>query len=43
MLAGISLTTAQMPSEPLYSGDFVRIVTTPGDQGEVTNEDPVTV
>ncbi|MGK2876113.1 MAG: SAF domain-containing protein [Nocardioides sp.] len=42
-LVGISLTPAQMPSEPLYSGDAVRIVTTPGDQGEVTNEDPVTV
>jgi len=42
-LVGISLTPAQMPSEPLYSGDTVRIVTTPGDQGEVTNEDPVTV
>ena len=32
-----------MPSEPLRAGDTVRIVTTPGDQGEVTNEDPVTV
>jgi len=42
-LVGISLTPAQMPSEPLYGGDVVRIVTTPGDQGEVTNEDPVTV
>ena len=42
-LVGISLTPAQMPSEPLYSGDSVRIVTTPGDQGEITNEDPVTV
>lgn len=42
-LVGIVLTPGQMPSEPLYSGDAVRIVTTPGDQGEVTNEDPVTV
>jgi hypothetical protein len=42
-LVGISLTPAQMPSEPLYSGDAVRIVTTPGDQGEVSNEDPVTI
>ncbi|MDP3891971.1 SAF domain-containing protein [Nocardioides sp.] len=42
-LVGISLTPAQMPSESLYSGDSVRIVTTPGDQGEVTNEDPVTI
>ena len=43
-LVGISLTPAQMPSEPLYAGDAVRIVTTPGDQGEVADEeDPVTV
>lgn len=42
-LVGISLTPAQMPSEPLYSGDAVRIVTTPGDQGEVTDEPPVTI
>jgi hypothetical protein len=42
-LVGISLTPAQMPSEPLYSGDAVRIVTTPGDQGEVTDEEPVAV
>ena len=42
-LVGISLTPAQMPSEPLYAGDTVRIVTTPGDQGEVTDEDPVTI
>jgi len=42
-LVGISLTAAQMPSEPLYAGDRVRIVTTPGDQGEVTAGDPVTI
>jgi len=42
-LVGISLTPGQMPAEPLYSGDVVRIVTTPGDQGEVTDKDPVTV
>ncbi len=42
-LVGISLTPAQMPSEPLDAGDAVRIVTTPGDQGEVSNEDPVTI
>ena len=42
-LVGISLTPAQMPSEPLYSGDTVRIVTTPGDQGEVTEQTPVTI
>ena len=39
-LVGISLTPAQMPSEPLYAGDTVRIVTTPGDQGEVTEQRP---
>ena len=42
-LVGISLTPAQMPSEPLYGGDVVRIVTTPGDQGEVTDREPVTI
>ena len=42
-LVGISLTPAKMPSEPLYGGDVVRIVTTPGDQGEVTDEAPVTI
>lgn len=42
-LVGISLTPAQMPSEALLSGDDVRIVTTPGDQGEVPNEDPITI
>jgi len=42
-LVGIGLTAAQMPSEPLYAGDSVRIVTTPGDQGEVTDQDPVTI
>lgn len=42
-LVGISLTPAQMPSEPLYTGDAVRIVSTPGDQGEVTDQTPVTI
>ena len=42
-LVGISLTPAQMPSEPLYGGDVIRIVTTPGDQGEVTDKEPVTI
>ena len=41
-LVGISLTAAQMPSELLYAGDAGRVVTTPGDQGEVTDKDPVT-
>ena len=42
-LVGISLTAAQMPSEPLYGGDSIRIVSTPGDQGEVTGQTPVTI
>lgn len=42
-LVGISLTPAQMPSEPLYGGDVVRIVTTPGDQGQITDREPVTI
>lgn len=42
-LVGISLTPSQMPSEPLYAGDDVRIVTTPGDQGEITDEEPVAI
>ena len=32
---GLSLSSAQMPSEPLSVGDRVRIVGTPGQQGEV--------
>lgn len=39
-LVGISLTPAQMPSEPLYAGDTVRIVTTPDEQGQSTNKTP---
>ncbi|UUW88737.1 SAF domain-containing protein [Pimelobacter simplex] len=42
-LVGISLTPAQMPAERLYGGDVVRIVTTPGDQGEITDKEPVTI
>jgi hypothetical protein len=32
---GLSLSPAQMPSEPLVVGDKVRVVGTPGQQGEV--------
>jgi len=32
---GLSLSSAQMPSEPLSVGDRVRIVGTPGQQGDV--------
>ena len=39
-LVGINLTPAQMPAEPLYAGDTVRIVSTPGEQGEISAESP---
>lgn len=41
-LVGISLTSAQMPAEPLVAGDVVRIVSTPGDQGDVAEAELVT-
>lgn len=39
-LVGISLTPAQMPSEPLYAGDAVRIVTAPGEGTRATSTTP---
>jgi len=43
-IVGISLTSAMMPSEPIYAGDSVRVVATPGDQGELREgTDPVSV
>jgi hypothetical protein len=39
-LVGISLTAAQMPSEPLYAGDAVRIVTSPGEGSQATSTTP---
>ena len=38
---GLSLTAAQMPSEPLVIGDKVRIVSTPGSQGDVGTTAPI--
>jgi hypothetical protein len=38
---GLSLTAAQMPSVPLVVGDKVRIVSTPGAQGDVGMTPPV--
>ena len=32
-----------MPGEPLVAGDRIRVVATPGAQGEVTDEPPVTI
>jgi hypothetical protein len=37
---GLSLAAAQMPSEPLVVGDKVRVVTTPGTQGDVGTTAP---
>jgi hypothetical protein len=33
-IVGISLTPAQVPGMPLYGGDTVRIIVTPGDNGD---------
>ena len=32
-----------LPGEPLQAGDRVRVVATPGDQGEVTSKEPRTI
>lgn len=43
-IVGVSLTSAMMPSEPIVAGDTVRIVSTPGEAGEVREGvEPVTV
>lgn len=41
-VVGIPLNVGQLPGEPLRAGDRVRLVQTPGSQGEVAG-DPVTV
>jgi hypothetical protein len=38
---GLSLTAAQMPSEPLVVGDKVRVVSTPGAQGDLGTTAPI--
>ncbi len=43
-IVGVSLTSAMMPSEPIYAGDAVRIVSTPGEAGEIREGiEPVTI
>jgi hypothetical protein len=42
-VVGLSLTGAQQPAEELHSGDPVRVVITPGDQGEVGDKEPATI
>ena len=42
-IVGVGLPAAQMPGEPLLAGDRVRIVATPGDQGEIGDSPPTTI
>jgi len=39
-IVGISLTPAQVPAMPMYGGDRVRIIVTPGANGEVQSGAP---
>jgi hypothetical protein len=36
-VVGLGLAPALLPGEPLQAGDRVRVVATPGDQGDVTS------
>lgn len=42
-MVGVSLSPAMMPAAELRPGDRVRVVTTPGAQGEITPEEPTTL
>lgn len=42
-IVGVSLTPAMMPATELQTGDDVRIVSTPGDQGDVAAGEPVAI
>ncbi|SDT02144.1 SAF domain-containing protein [Friedmanniella luteola] len=42
-VVGVGLPPALLPGEPLRAGDRVRVVATPGDQGEVTAKEPRTI
>jgi len=42
-VVGVSLTPAQMPAMSLQTGDAVRVVATPGDQGDVGSSDPASI
>lgn len=42
-IVGVGVTDASLPGEPLVAGDRVRVVATPGAQGEVTSDPPVTI
>jgi hypothetical protein len=38
-VVGVAVPAALLPGEPLRAGDQVRVVATPGQQGEVTEEE----
>jgi hypothetical protein len=40
-IVGISLTPAQVPGMPLYGGDKVRLIVTPGDNGDAPSNAPL--
>lgn len=42
-LVGVGLPLSQLPGEELVAGDKVRVVSTPGAQGEVSDAPPVTI
>jgi SAF domain len=42
-VVGVALRPSLMPGEPVIAGDRVRIVGTPGEQGDVAAGDPVTI
>lgn len=42
-LVGVALSAGGMPGEPLAAGDDVRIVTTPGQDGQLDRGDPEAV
>jgi hypothetical protein len=42
-IVGVPVPPGLLPGEPLVAGDRIRVVATPGAQGEFTNEPPVTI
>ncbi len=42
-IVGVGVTDALLPGEPLVPGDRVRVVATPGAQGDITDTAPVTI
>lgn len=42
-IVGVPVPAGLLPGEPLVAGDRIRVVATPGAQGEFTNEPPLTI